>query len=857
MSHNVNLKLSRFERQPWGFRLHGGTDFGTPLLIQKVNLSSLSEAAGLQAGDLLLAVNGQDVQNCKHKDAQDTIVRAGNNFELTVQRGGVLNQALRPSSQTPVPQKPITTAPVTGDWSGVLDANRAGAADNAEDFTKQFMSQLTGQTPGNLPPQIIANPKVNGQVPPPQTSTIQNHTRISTPIKQMTTSPALSTPQNPQMLHQYNSPQSLYSEDSIQEALSQQAEMLTSGVKGINFNEDKEPDLSNSETLKLVHELDNKGPEPEPGENGISRVNGNHDNGNITLSNVHNVHAPKMSAKDLNGGGGVRLCPSPSPSSTMPREKRIEKKITIRRTESPAPIQRPGSSQSLPRRGSSQAASSPAFNRSTNFNNQGGSQMLGQAQTQGRISVSSTEDIDYSSNKPKKVGNSFQWPPPKTQEDQGPTASPIYINPNSRTSSPAPRSVGSPAMNSQATSSPVPHSIGSPAMNSQATSSPVPRSVGSPAMNSQAQRNLSSPAMNSHVSASPTPRNISSPAMSSHTTNGSQFTSPTPGMASPSRSTIVSPSPVAMSPVPILKNQTQIPVHLTNTPNRNQHVQFTSQQNGQKDWSQTLNQNTAGAADNASDFTKNFLNQLGTPIPVTVNQNGVQNNLHNPTPMVASPAFATNEPTPPTQELPAAGPGQNVSAPRRGRGVLQQQKPGMRVPMCGNCDNQIRGPFITALGKTWCPSHFVCSMDSCKQSLQDVGFVEEKSQLYCEDCYGRYLAPDCEKCRRKIIGNCLKAMGKNFHPECFACAYCGKIFANSPFYLEDGLPYCEEDWNELFTTKCISCGFPIEAGDRWVEALNNNYHSQCFNCTLCKKNLEGQSFFVKAGKPFCKSHARG
>ena len=33
----------------------------------------------------------------------------------------------------------------------------------------------------------------------------------------------------------------------------------------INFNEDREVDLSNSETMKLVHELDNKGPEPEPG----------------------------------------------------------------------------------------------------------------------------------------------------------------------------------------------------------------------------------------------------------------------------------------------------------------------------------------------------------------------------------------------------------------------------------------------------------------------------------------------------------------------------------------------------------------------------------------------------------------
>lgn len=43
---------------------------------------------------------------------------------------------------------------------------------------------------------------------------------------------------------------------------------------------------------------------------------------------------------------------------------------------------------------------------------------------------------------------------------------------------------------------------------------------------------------------------------------------------------------------------------------------------------------------------------------------------------------------------------------------------------------------------------------------------------------------------------------------------------------------CFTDWNELFTTKCFACGFPVEAGDRWVEALNNNYHSQCFNCTV-------------------------
>ncbi|XP_046817874.1 uncharacterized protein LOC124423764 isoform X4 [Vespa crabro] len=197
------------------------------------------------------------------------------------------------------------------------------------------------------------------------------------------------------------------------------------------------------------------------------------------------------------------------------------------------------------------------------------------------------------------------------------------------------------------------------------------------------------------------------------------------------------------------------------------------------------------------------------------------------------------------------------SAPKRGRGILTQAGgPGSRVPLCAHCNSYVRGPFITALGQIWCPDHFVCVNTQCRRPLQDIGFVEEKGQLYCEYCFEKFIAPSCNKCNNKIKGDCLNAIGKHFHPECFNCSYCGKLFGNSPFFLEEGLPYCEADWNELFTTKCFACGFPVEAGDRWVEALNNNYHSQCFNCTMCKKNLEGQSFYAKGGRPFCKNHAR-
>lgn len=236
-----------------------------------------------------------------------------------------------------------------------------------------------------------------------------------------------------------------------------------------------------------------------------------------------------------------------------------------------------------------------------------------------------------------------------------------------------------------------------------------------------------------------------------------------------------------------------------------------------------------------------------------------------PTMMPSSGACQFAPVLPPIVDLkPSAAPAQpgvptgagSKPAPKKGRGQLMKETTPGRIPICGDCGEPIRGPFIIALNRTWCPDHFHCNNMHCKTPLIDIGFVEEQGQLYCEICYEAFLAPICNKCNVRIKGDCLNALDKQWHPDCFICAYCKKPFGNNSFYLEDGLPYCEKDWNELFTTKCIACGFPIEAGDRWVEALNNNYHSQCFKCSLCSKNLEGQSFYAKGGKPFCKQHAR-
>jgi C-terminal processing protease CtpA/Prc len=54
--------------------------------LLQVNGGSPAEKAGLQAGDAVIRVNDVEVFSLRHKEAQDYIVKAGNNFELTVER---------------------------------------------------------------------------------------------------------------------------------------------------------------------------------------------------------------------------------------------------------------------------------------------------------------------------------------------------------------------------------------------------------------------------------------------------------------------------------------------------------------------------------------------------------------------------------------------------------------------------------------------------------------------------------------------------------------------------------------------------------------------------------------------------
>ncbi|XP_062926801.1 LIM domain-binding protein 3a [Mobula hypostoma] len=219
-------------------------------------------------------------------------------------------------------------------------------------------------------------------------------------------------------------------------------------------------------------------------------------------------------------------------------------------------------------------------------------------------------------------------------------------------------------------------------------------------------------------------------------------------------------------------------------------------------------------------------------------------------------------PKPPVSTLPAAPAHEPAHAPLPGqtaggiRNLVQRAErfpASNRTPLCGQCNSIIRGPFLVALGRSWHPEEFNCTY--CKTSLADTGFVEEQNNIYCERCYEQFFAPNCAKCNAKIMGEVMHALRQTWHTTCFVCAACGTSFGNSLFHMEDGEPYCEKDYIALFSTKCHGCDFPVEAGDKFIEALGYTWHDTCFVCAVCHMNLEGQPFYSKKDKPLCKKHA--
>lgn len=170
--------------------------------------------------------------------------------------------------------------------------------------------------------------------------------------------------------------------------------------------------------------------------------------------------------------------------------------------------------------------------------------------------------------------------------------------------------------------------------------------------------------------------------------------------------------------------------------------------------------------------------------------------------------------------------------------------------ICFACKGPILGEIIQALGNTYHPEHFVCG--NCRDPLGTRNFYEVNHIIYCDRCFMDVHCPKCAHCNEPVIDRCISALGKKWHVEHFICTQCLKPFPGGSFYERDGRPYCEADFYALFAPKCASCNEPIR-GD-CINALGSQWHPEHFACTYCGKSFAGGTFFEYNGKPYCETH---
>lgn len=169
---------------------------------------------------------------------------------------------------------------------------------------------------------------------------------------------------------------------------------------------------------------------------------------------------------------------------------------------------------------------------------------------------------------------------------------------------------------------------------------------------------------------------------------------------------------------------------------------------------------------------------------------------------------------------------------------------------CTACNKPIVGQVVTALGKTWHKEHFVCGQ--CRQELGTKNFFERDGVPYCEKDYHNIFSPKCAYCNAAILGKCVTALDKTWHPEHFFCTQCGKQFGEDGFHEKDGKPYCRDDYLEMFALKCAGCNRPIT--ENYISAMNSQWHPGCFACRDCRQPFNGGSFFDHEGQPYCELH---
>ncbi|KAI1121581.1 hypothetical protein F5Y10DRAFT_97559 [Nemania abortiva] len=128
---------------------------------------------------------------------------------------------------------------------------------------------------------------------------------------------------------------------------------------------------------------------------------------------------------------------------------------------------------------------------------------------------------------------------------------------------------------------------------------------------------------------------------------------------------------------------------------------------------------------------------------------------------------------------------------------------------------------------------------------------DERLRFYCHLDWHELFAPQCKHCKTPILGEHVVALGEHWHYGHFFCAECGDPFERGMTHIEkDGYAWCvacQTKRTERRAPKCKRCKMAVIG--QYVKALGAEWHDECFRCATCARGFDdGQIFPVGEGE---------
>ncbi|XP_068772380.1 filamin-binding LIM protein 1 isoform X5 [Struthio camelus] len=158
--------------------------------------------------------------------------------------------------------------------------------------------------------------------------------------------------------------------------------------------------------------------------------------------------------------------------------------------------------------------------------------------------------------------------------------------------------------------------------------------------------------------------------------------------------------------------------------------------------------------------------------------------------------------------------------------------------VCAFCHKAVgpRDPTVEAMGKQYHADCFTCR--TCQRLLAGQRYYQKDGRPICDACHKATLEK-CAKCQVPILEHIVRALGKGYHPGCFACAACGRVLGDESFAAgERDEVYCVDDFYRRYASVCSVCRQPIvprEDKDTYkIECLGRSFHESCYRCERCR-----------------------